>query len=59
MIDKDFAVKVIARQALVEEQTKAHHAFIQAVRNKQDTMQAYFEVNKAFQALLAFDTRNN
>lgn len=59
MIDKDFAVKVIARQALVEDQTKAHHAFIQAVRNKQDTMQAYLEVNKAFQALLAFDARNN
>ena len=59
MIDKDFAVKVIARQTLVEDQTKAHHAFIQAVRNKQDTMQAYFEVNKAFQALLAFDARYN
>ena len=59
MIDKDFAVKLIARQTLVEDQTKAHHAFIQAVRNKQDTMQAYFEVNKAFQALLAFDARNN
>ena len=59
MIDKDFAVKVIARQALVEEQTKAHHAFIQAVRNKEDTMLAYFDAYKAFQALLAFDTRNN
>ena len=59
MIDKDFAVKVIARQALVEDQTKAHHAFIQAVRNKQDAMQPYFEVNKALQALLAFDARNN
>ena len=59
MIDKDFAVKLIARQALVEDQTKARHAFIQAVRNKQDTMQAYFDVNKAFQALLAFDARNN
>ena len=59
MIDNEFAVKVIARQALVEEQTKAHHAFIQAVRDKQDTVQAYFEVNKAFQALLNFDARNN
>lgn len=59
MIDNEFAARLIARQALVEDQTKAHHAFIQAVRNKQDTMQAYFEVNKAFQALLAFDARNN
>ena len=59
MIDNEFAARLIARQALVEEQTKAHQAFIQAVRNKKDTMQAYFDAYKAFQALLAFDARNN
>ena len=59
MIDNEFAARLIARQALVEEQTKAHQAFIQAVRNKEDTMLAYFDAYKAFQALLAFDARNN
>lgn len=58
MIDNTFGV-VFERHDLVQAMTKAHNRFIQAVRNKEDTLKAYFDVNQAFQALLAFDVKHN
>lgn len=51
--------KAEERKQLVQKRDAAHMAFIEAVRAKHDTMQAYTEVNRAMQELLAFDARNN
>lgn len=51
--------KAEERKQLVQKRDDAHMAFIEAVRAKHDTMQAYTEVNRAMQELLAFDARNN
>lgn len=59
MIDNEFTVRVLERQRLVNELTKVHSDLIQVVRNKGDTLKAYFETMQAFQALLAFDVKNN
>lgn len=59
MIDNEFTARVLERQRLVNELTKAHSDLIQVVRNKGDTLKAYFETMRAFQALLAFEMKNN
>lgn len=59
MIDNEFTARVLERQRLVNELTKAHSDLIQVVRNKGDTLKAYFEAMQAFQALLVFDVKHN